>query len=172
MSGSRDFSTRPRRSRPATWELGLLLVALLILGLVAREAWGARAALAVAGAQVEGLRREVERERTAVQALESGGRAGERFAAQALLGAEAEPAEVVAEVAALLPPAVRLDALGLTYGEALELDMQVAARGSEAYDAFLTRLTESARIRDVRPGAESREGEVRASVRALYVPGP
>jgi hypothetical protein len=146
-------------------------VGLLALGLVARQAFGARAALAAARASVEGLRREVERDRAAIQALESGRWAGERFAAQALLGAEAEPGVVVADVAALLPADVRLDTLSLTYGERLELDMQVAARGAAAYDTFLRRLTESPRIRDVRPGAENREGEVRASVRALYVPG-
>ena len=172
MRHVRDFSTAPRRARLATWELVLVLVGLLALGLVAREAWGARSALAAAQRSVEGLRREVEGDRAAVRALESGPWAGDRFAAPALLGAEAEPREVVAELAALLPPDVRLDALSLAYGERLEVDMQVAAKGAAAYDRFLHRLTESPRIRDVRPGAENREGEVRASVRALYVPRP
>jgi hypothetical protein len=145
---------------------------LVALGLVAREAWGARAALAAARASADGLRSEVERDRAAIQALESPRWAGERFAAQALLGAEAGPVDVVGELGSLLPPDVRLEALSLTYGERLELDMQVVARGATAYDAFLRRLTGSARIRDVRPGAENREGEVRVAVRAVYVAGP
>jgi len=165
-----DFSTHPRRLRPAAWDLGLVVLGLAAFGLAAQAAWNAHRALAAARARVETLRREAEIDRVRVQALESSPGVGERFAFQALLTAEAEPPRVVSDLAAILPVDVRIEALGLTYGEKLDLDLQIAARGASAYDLFLQRLTESPVIRNVVPGAESREGEVHATVRASYVP--
>ena len=170
MSDPLDFSTHPRRSGPAVWELGLVILGLAALGLAVQAAWSAQAALAAARARVDALRREAEIDRARVQALEASPGVGERFAFQALLTAEAEPPRVVSDLAAILPPDVRLDSLSLTYGERLDLELQVAARGASAYDLFLQRLTESPGIRNVVPGAESREGEVHATVRATYVP--
>jgi len=169
----RDFSTTRRRSGTAGWEIGLLVSGALVAVLAAHAAGTARATLGAARARVEQLRREADADRSRIRTIESSPGPTERFAAQALLTAEAEPPRVVADVVALLPPDVRLEALGLTYGSRLEVDLQVAARRSGAYDRFLERLAESPRFRDVLPGAESRDGDVRAAVRALYQPsGP
>ncbi len=170
MSGHRDFSTHSRRSRRGAWELGLVIAGLVAFVLAAHAAWNAQAALAGARSRVEALRREADIDRARVQALEAGPGVGERLASQALLTAEAEPPRVIADLVAIMPADVRLEALSLTYGERLDLDLQVTARGSSAYDLFLKRLTESPRMRNVAPGAENRQGEVRASVRASYAP--
>ena len=68
MSEPLDFSTHPRRSRPAVWELGLAILGMVALGLAAQAAWGAQASLAAARARVDVLRREAEIDRARVQA--------------------------------------------------------------------------------------------------------
>lgn len=169
MSG-RDFSTSRHRTGSARGDTALLVAGALAAILAAHGAGRARSTLGAARGAVLELRREVEGERSRIQALEASEGTGERYAAQALLTVEAEPPRVVAAIAALLPPDVRLEALHLSYGNRLEMDLQVAARRASAYDRFLAGLAESSRIREVLPGAENREGEVRAAVHALYQP--
>jgi hypothetical protein len=79
---------------------------------------------------------------------------------------------VLGDVVELLPPGVRLDALELTYGTAIELNLQVVARAARDYDQFIERLASSERFAAVEPGPERREGELRVAVRAAYRPGP
>ena len=65
----------------------------------------------------------------------------------------------------------RLGRLDLRYGDELELDLHVETRTPAAYDRFLEALAASGRVDRVVPGPEAREGEVAASVKAVYVPG-
>jgi hypothetical protein len=82
--------------------------------------------------------------------------------------AEAPPQRVLADLAALLPPEVKLQALALDYRDRVLVDLRIAARRAEAYDAFLQRLAESKRFGDVVPGPETREGELLATLRMSY----
>jgi hypothetical protein len=77
---------------------------------------------------------------------------------------------VIADIAALVPPDVRLGAVGFNYGGSLTLDITVVARRASDYDLFLERLASSPRFTAVTPGEEDREGELRANVRATYQP--
>jgi len=163
-----DFSTRHRATRRPGWEWGLLgagvIAAALCLGalLTARaEERGVRARLLEVRREAEGLERRA-------RALERRGREG--VTGQAWLTEEAPPARVLARLAGLLPDDVRLDALSLAYGRRLEVEMQVAARSPQAYDRLLERLEASPSLADLVLGAEEREGEVRTTVRASYVP--
>jgi hypothetical protein len=169
MSGDRDFSTRPRPRRIAARDLGLLAVALLAVALASHAVFRARTVLADARARTEEVRREIEADRDRVRALESRRGPGS-LALQALMTSEAPPPRVVADLAALLPDDVRLEGLALSYADGLGLELQVSARRARAYDLFLDRLAQSPRIAALAPGAESRDGEVRASVRARYQP--
>jgi Tfp pilus assembly protein PilN len=164
-----DFSTRPRARRPPAWELALVAVGLLAAALGARavvgtraEGWAVRARLAEVRGEIEGARRRVSD-------LER--RSSDGVTGQVWLTAEAPPARVVAQISDLLPPDVRLDALSLTYGRSLEVEMRVVARTPGAYDRLLQRLEASPRLKDLVLGAESREGRVETTVRATFVPG-
>ncbi|MBI3931850.1 MAG: hypothetical protein HY317_00415 [Acidobacteria bacterium] len=167
-----DFSTRRRVSRPGqgeTWLLGAALVATVVSAYEASSAWAwrgaARGALAAARHEAEALdsrRRSLERR---------GGTSGDALASQIRLTEDAPPSRVMAEIAALLPPDARLEGVTLRYGRRLALDMQVVGRSAPAYDLFLKRLAESPSFEEVVPGAETREGQVQASVQALYRPG-
>jgi hypothetical protein len=166
----RDFSTRPRRRPPDALDAGLLAVAGLALIAATYATASAWTDLRRAREHVESARREASAEAGRLQALESR-RGADSLAGAAVLTLDAPPPRVLAELAALLPPDVRLDSVSLSYGEDLALDVQVAARVSSAYDVFLQRLEDSPRFRDVLPGDESRDAGVRASIRATYRPG-
>jgi Tfp pilus assembly protein PilN len=162
-----DFSTRPLR-RPRPIDVALLGVAVLSAALAAnaaRSAWAEQRRRAQA---VEGLRREVGEARVRAQLLESQGGLEEGLAAQVLASSEAPPPRVLADLVGVLPREVRLDGFSLSYGPRLEVELQVVARSAAAYDTFLERLAASPVFRDVLPGPETREGELRASVRASY----
>jgi hypothetical protein len=93
---------------------------------------------------------------------------GRVLSTQALLSADAPPARVVSELAALLPGDVRLEGLSLTYGGRLQLEMRVSAREATSYDLFLDRLGRSPSFAEVLPGSENRQGEVHATVHAVW----
>jgi len=164
-----DFSTRPRARRPPAWELALVAAGALAAVLCARSIVGTRAEGSTARARLAEVRGEVEGAQRRLSALER--RAGAGVTGQVWLTAEAPPPRVVARVCDLLPPDVRLDALSLTYGRSLEVEMRVVARTSGAYDRLLQRLEASPRLKDLVLGAESREGRVETTVRATFVPG-
>jgi hypothetical protein len=88
----------------------------------------------------------------------------------ALLTAVAPPPVVLADIAALAPPDVRLGSVALNYGGPLTVDIAVVARRASDYDLFLERLASSPRFTAVTPGEEDREGELRANIRATYQP--
>ena len=163
-----DFSTHPRR-RIAPADAAFLLAAALVIASAAGAALRWSAEWRHRGA--EAARTLVEAEAAAEKArlLESRRPSGEpTLAAQAQATAEAPPQRVVADLSALLPADVRLQSLGLDYRDRVFLDLRVAARRAEAYDVFLQRLAESKRFGDVVPGAETREGELLASLRMSY----
>ena len=164
-----DFSTRPRARRHPAWELALVTGGLLAVALGARAVVGTRAEGSAARARLAEVRGEIEGARRRVSDLER--RSGDGVTGQVWLTAEAPPPRVVAQVSDLLPPDVRLDALSLTYGRSLEVEMRVVARTPGAYDRLLQRLEASPRLKDLVLGAESREGRVETTVRAIFVPG-
>lgn len=165
-----DFSTRPSAAgegRWAGWALGAAALLLAVSGASAGQALREKRA---ADASIAELRLALAGSRARVAELEQRQRAagGDAATSQLVLTAEAPPPRVLAELAALLPPEVRVDAVSLSYGARLELDAQLVARRPEAYDLFLERLAESSSFADVVPGPEVREGEMRSSVRMSY----
>ena len=123
------------------------------------------------GARVDDARRELAatKERVSPSAPSASDAA---LARQALGSLEAAPPAVLAALAAVMPPDVRLDALSLAYGDAVQLDLRVVARDAAAYDLFLAQLESSSQFGSVSPGEENRFGEVRAVVRASYAGVP
>ena len=171
MSSAPDFRTRPRGpASPLASRLAVgLAAAMLLLALVG----AARATLARNGAreQAERARREMEPLRAKLRAREGVSHRDATWRHQAELTAGASPPRVIADLAALLPGDARMGRLDLHYGDRLELDFHVEARTPAAYDRFLEALAGSSRIERVVPGAETREGEVAATVKAVYLPG-
>ena len=164
---SRDFSTRPQPPARSPLDLALVAAGLVVLAWSASCAHGSWRDAREKRARVEEARRELTsaRERVSLEAPSSSEAA---FSRQALLSLEATPPVVLAALAAVLPPDVRLDGLGLDYGGALQLRLQVVARDAAAYDLFLSRLEASPQFGSVRPGEENRDGEVRAVVSASW----
>ncbi len=163
----RDFSTRRRPTRRAWVEWALLGAGAVGLATSLFQAGRAWASSRQVRASLEESQSALAAARDRVQTLESR-RGPDSVAGQALLTLEAPPPRVVAELSYLLPADVRLDSLSLRYGARLEVEMQVVARHRGAYDGFLERLEASPLFGDVMPGPESREAEVRGSVRAVY----
>ena len=114
------------------------------------------------------MTREVAALRTRHAALEARAAAG----GQALLAVDAPPSRIVADVATLLPPDVRLERLAIDYQRGGTLEMLVVARDAAAWDLLLERLERAPRIRDVEPGPEARAAEVRSVVRARWSAAP
>ena len=91
---------------------------------------------------------------------------------RALLTEQAQPADVLADLAGMMPADVRLDGVALTYGERLAFEIQCVAESPPSYDRWLDRLAESALFAGLEPGQETRGGgELRANVKATYSRG-
>jgi hypothetical protein len=163
-----DFSTRPRR-RIGLLDGGLVVAGLLGLGLAAASAihWSLEARRRAA--ETERLASDARGAATKLERMRSGrGPRESTLVAQIEAAASLPPPRVAADLAALLPPDARLRSLDITYGDRVSVDLQVSARGSSAYDAFLQRLADSPLFLEVLPGPEGREGEVLASLRLTY----
>jgi hypothetical protein len=163
-----DFSTRPRDASRRHLPRWLFGAGLLVLAGAGLHAWRATVDRDRARAEARSARADVEAQSRRLRALEGGGSALLR--ARADLTLRASPPRVIADLAALLPPGARLRQLAIAYGSEAELELNVEARGPAEYDRLLEALVASPRLSSVRPGAESREGEVDAAVRALYRP--
>jgi hypothetical protein len=164
-----DFSTRPKPPRARPLDLALAGAAALFAALAGYEALQARAALTRDREAVREARRQLENVRSRAVELEARRpRDGRLTASQVRLTVEAPPPRIAAEVAALMPPDVRLDSLDLSYGDRLDVAISVVARSAGAYDRLLDRLSEAPLFQNVLPGAESREGEVRAQIRMTW----
>jgi Tfp pilus assembly protein PilN len=169
-----DFSTRatPRRGL-ARFEPLLLAVAAVVLLASVTSASRSWAEARSSSRYLDGLRAELQRERDRLRELESRRRAGASVMTSKLaLTAEAPPARVLAQLSGLLPPDVRLDSVGFTYGERLEIEAVAVARRPSSYDLLLERLSASPLFGEIQPGPEARQGEMRGSLRFVYKGAP
>jgi Tfp pilus assembly protein PilN len=169
VSAQPDFATAPRPRRPAPLQLLALGVAAALLLASARAAIGARAEAEAARQRLAAVRLEVEGANSKLRAL-AGRLAGEETSARAALVAVAPPPRIVTDLAETLPREVRLTRLSIAYGRGVTLELEVEARHVEAWDRFLDSLERHPRFAEVAPGPERREGEVRTSLTAVYVP--
>jgi len=164
----RDFSSRPRRRPPQPVDLGLIGIGVLTLifaGYATGTSW---ADFKRARQHVADVRRDTEAAQARLKTMEARSAPTAALATQALLSADAAPPRVLAELAALMPPDVKLDSLNLNYGEGIGLSMHVSAKGAGAYEAFLQRLESSPLFDEVVPGEETRDGGVAASIEMRY----
>jgi len=164
----RDFSSRPRRRPPQPVDLGLIGIGVLTLifaGYATGTSW---ADFKRARQHVADVRRDTEAAQARLKTMEARSAPTAALATQALLSVDAAPPRVLADLAALMPPDVKLDTLNLTYGEGVGMSMHVSAKGTGAYEAFLQRLESSPLFEEVVPGEETRDGGVSASIEMRY----
>jgi len=164
----RDFSSRPRRRPPQPVDLGLIGIGVLTLifaGYATGTSW---ADFKRARQHVADVRRDTAAAQARLKTMEARSAPTAALATQALLSADAAPPRVLADLAALMPPDVKLDTLNLTYGEGIGMSMHVSAKGTGAYEAFLQRLESSPLFEEVVPGEETRDGGVSASIEMRY----
>lgn len=164
MSGQPDFATQPRAVRLPPWERILLVVGAFALAAAFGLAWRARTQAAEARSRLADVRRELDQQAARVHALAPRGASPTGQAA-------ASPARIVAAVAAVLPPGVRLERLRIDEGPDPRLELAVEARDAEGWDRLLERLEASPAFADVASGPESREAEVRSVVSARWAGG-
>jgi Tfp pilus assembly protein PilN len=162
-----DFSTAPRPSRLPVWETLAVGAAFVVLILAGGGAWRARQEARQARARLGDVRREVEAASARLGALEARSRGNTR----ALPAVEAPPSRIVANVASALPGDARLERLSIDYERGGALEMEVVARDAASWDRLLDRLGRASWLRDLEPGPEAREAEVRSLVRARWAGG-
>ena len=164
----RDFSSRPRRRPPQPFDLGLIGIGVLTLifaGYATGTSW---ADFKRARQHVADVRRDTETAQARLKTMEARSAPTAALATQALLSTDAAPPRVLAELAALMPPDLKLDSLSLSYGEGIGMSMHVSAKNAGAYEAFLQRLEASPLFEEVVPGEEARDGGVSASIEMRY----
>ncbi len=167
MSRQPDFSTTPRPPRLRRWDTALLVMGALAFGGSAAASWRAHDAAEQAARRAAEARREADQQAARVRALQAPGALGGPASATST----ASPARIVAAVAASLPADVRLEHLTIDYAHGGALEMAVEARNAAGWDRLLERLERSAAFAEVAPGPESREAEVRTTVRARWTGG-
>jgi hypothetical protein len=167
VSRQPDFATAPRRRRVPAWETLAVGAGLVALALAAGEAWRAREEARSARSRLAAVRREVDAASARLRDLESRARGP----ARALPASEAPPARIVADLASAIPRDVRLERLVIDYARDGALEMRVVARDAGSWDRLLARLEEAPWMRDVQPGPEQREAEVRSVVQGRWVGG-
>ena len=164
----RDFSSRPRRRPPQPVDLGLIGIGVLTLifaGYATGTSW---ADFKRARQHVADVRRDTQAAQARLKTMEARSAPTAALATQALLSTDAAPPRVLADLAALMPPDVKLDSLALSYGEGIAMSMHVSAKGAGAYEAFLQRLEASPLFEEVVPGEETRDGGVAVSIEMRY----
>ena len=168
-----DFSTRPADgNRSNLADFVALGVATAVFGLAGLSVWQARNTLSAQRLEVQALRRQIADAERELGRLRAGhGALGEQLLRQVAHSRDGTPLRVVADLAALMPDDVRLAGLTLGYGERLEVTADFRARHPAAYDMLLERLGATASFVDIAPGAERREGELRATVKMHYESG-
>ncbi len=165
MTRQPDFSTVPRAGRASAWDTLAVLAGALLLVLAVGGAWRAHGEARLAQGRLADVRREVADASERLRALEARAR-GE---ARGLLpAAEAPPAWIVAGVAAVLPRDARLERMSIDYARGGALEMHVVARDATSWDLLLARLERAPEFRDVQPGPESRDAEVRSVIRTRW----
>jgi hypothetical protein len=168
VSRQPDFSTAPRPSRVPAFETVAVAVGFVALVLAGGGAWRARDEARAARARLDDVRREVEAASARRRALDAGARSGR----PGLAAVDAEPARIVADVATVLPGDARLERLSIDYVHGGAVELHVVARDASAWDRLLARLEQAPQFREVEPGSEVRDAEVRSLVRARWVGGP
>jgi hypothetical protein len=164
----RDFSSRPRRRPPQPVDLGLIGIGVLTLifaGYATGTSW---ADFKRARQHVADVRRDTQAAQARLKTMEARSAPTAALATQALLSTDAAPPRVLADLAALMPPDLKLDSLSLSYGEGIGMSMHVSAKNAGAYEAFLQRLEASPLFEEVIPGEEARDGGVAASIEMRY----
>ena len=167
MSRQPDFSTAPRPSRVPALENVAVAVGLVALVLAGAATWRARHEARTARARVDEVRHEVEAAAARLLSLDRSARSGR----PGLPAADAEPARIVADLAAVLPGDARLERLSIDYAHDGALELEVVARDAATWDRLLERLEGAPQFREVEPGPEVRDAEVRSLVRARWVGG-
>ena len=146
--------------------LGLIaLVCLMaIAGIEGRSAYLANDSLARARAEVEQARRETAEADRLLQ------KNPDLLVATASI--EAAPVRVQEDLDNLRPKGVSIVALRIDYmfDGTSRVELTIVSGTADAYDRFLSALSQSRRFTDIKPGAESRPGLVRATVVATYLP--
>lgn len=168
MSRQPDFSSAPRPSRVPAFETVAVAVGLVVLVLAGGAAWRARDEARVARARLDDVRRQVETASARLRALDASARNGR----PGLAAVDAAPARIVADVATVLPGDARLERLSIDYAHGGAVELGVVARDAPAWDRLLERLEQAPQFREVEPGPEVRDAEVRSVVRARWVGGP
>lgn len=162
-----DFSSSRRPSRAPAWERVAVAACALVALTAAALSYHAREEARAAAGRLSAVSREVDTAKVRVAA------ARERASGATALAAEdAPPARIVAEIAALLPDAARLERLEIDYRRGGLLELAVVARDAAAWDLLLQRLEATPHLREVQPGPESRADEVRSTLRARWGAGP
>jgi hypothetical protein len=165
-----DLSTHPRRGRREPAELILLTLAIVACVLSGRASWGAWNGLRRAESSVARARQATDLAISRAREIRTRSRSEtETLVSALLLTNECPPPLVLAELEGLLPPDVRLDVATLRYAETLGIELLVVARNPAAYDRFLERLVASPRFAQLVPGSETRDGELRSTIKATYV---
>jgi hypothetical protein len=160
-----DFSTVTREGRAPAWDTLAVLLAGLALAVAVGGAWRARAEARTAGERLAGVRREADAAAGRLAALS----ARARSEARGLLpAAEALPAQIVADLASALPGDARLERLSIDYARGGALEMHVVARDAATWDRLIAQLERSPDFREVAPGPETRDAEVRSVIRARW----
>ena len=163
----RDFSSKPRRRADHAAHILLavgglaLLASLITLG----TAWSDHRRV---GRRLQDERSGLQGVQSRLLSLESARNPDRARTLQAMWTLEAPPPRVFQDLAKALPPDVRLTRVVLDYGNRLDLDLEVQARSANAYDVFLGRLEDGGLFENVVPGDETRDGEVKARVKASY----
>lgn len=165
MTRQPDFSTVTREGRAPAWDTLAVILAGLALAVAVGGAWRARVEARTASDRLAGVRREADAAAARLGALEARGRAEARGL---LPAAEALPAQVVAGLAAALPGDARLERLSIDYARGGALEMHVVARDAAAWDRLIAQLEGSPDFREVAPGPETRDAEVRSAIRARW----
>ena len=168
MTHQPDFRTAPRLSRGPAWALLSLAAGLAALGVSGYLAARTRAEADAAARRLAEVAGEVK----ALAAREAALAARPAAGAERLRAEDAPPARIVADVAAALPGDVRLERLAIDYERGGRLELGVVARSAAAWDRLLERLDRAPRIREVEPGPEARDGEVKSPVRARWSASP
>jgi hypothetical protein len=165
-----DLSTHPRRSRREPAELLLLVVAIVACVLSGRSSWSAWNGLRRAESSVARARQATDHAISRAREIRTRSRSEtETLVSALLLTNECPPPLVLAELEELLPPDVRLDVATLRYAETLGIELLVVAQSASAYDRFLESLVASRRFARLVPGSETRDGELRSTIKATYV---
>jgi Tfp pilus assembly protein PilN len=168
VSARRDFSSRPRRRPAKPVDLGLIgvgVLTLIVAGYATGTSW---AEFKRARQHVADVRRDTQAAQQRLKTMEARSAPTAALASQALLSTDAAPPRVLSDLAAVMPPDVKLESVSLAYGDAIAIQIQVSAKAGGAYEAFLQRLEGSPLFDEVIPGEEARDGGVSASVQMRY----